>query len=455
MVRKPRPYVPKVKGCYQCSQRRIHCDGTRPSCYKCDSKGLTCSGFGVKYRFRDVLVPSDKKRRARRKGLLNPDDFGGAVNCSQFESARIDSGDEVLDLSIDSTSMSGPLYSTSIGSDEVYVAGALGLPKFFWRPTSLVPELGRLEPWKEFLLMYFSDNIAPHMVVVDDDHNGWRHSILPIACIDNLVMSAVLAASAFHLTGRAPDQRVADPNKLYGQAIRELQHRRNLTGCDQQTRRFVILALVVLLVVVMVNGCCDFPLVFHMLQSALDAVGGESRLLDGSEMAEFSLRQIRKMRVYAAPFLNRDAGVHALTYQAQQSFDCLHYYGRLHPKYSPTFNLIAELRQHAYDIYLDRVLTKGATTASRGMVGHFVRTVQSLPEGSPGEHVLVWPVFIAASESSTPEYRMYFEQFLERQYRRNGFVNIPIALKLLKRIWTEGIKEDWPELLPEPQVFIM
>lgn len=132
------------------------------------------------------------------------------------------------------------------------------------------------------------------MVVIDGTYNGWRHLVLPVALDDELVMSAVLAASAFHLTGNSRSQSVADPSTLYAQAIHELQNRRSLTGCDLRTRQMVILAIVVLLVVVMINGCSDFPVMFRMLESALDAIGGEDKLTDGGEIAEFSLRQIRK-----------------------------------------------------------------------------------------------------------------------------------------------------------------
>lgn len=130
------------------------------------------------------------------------------------------------------------------------------------------------------------------MVVVDDKFNGWRHLVLPIAHTDDLVMNAVLAASAFHLSGMS-DQPVADPDKLYARAINELLKRRDLTGYEIRTRQSVILAIVVLLVVVMVNGRSDFPIMFHLLQSAIDAIGGEGGFADGGEVSEFSKREIR------------------------------------------------------------------------------------------------------------------------------------------------------------------
>lgn len=144
-----------------------------------------------------------------------------------------------------------------------------------------------------------SDNIAPEMVVIDDNHNGWRHLVLPLAWGDKLVMKAVLTVSSFHLSRKSggrvqvQNQRLARPSTLYFEAIRELQNRKGLDQYDHQTKRLVILSIIVLLVAVMVTGCSDFPILFHLLQSALDIVGGEDGL-GPDELSEFALRQIHK-----------------------------------------------------------------------------------------------------------------------------------------------------------------
>ena len=165
------------------------------------------------------------------------------------------------------------------------------------------------------------------------------------------------------------------------------------------------------------------------------------------------LTQLR-MRVFAGPFISPDVGVHALLSQAPQSFDCLRYYSRRHPDHSRTLDLIASVRQQACNIYLHRVSAIGVGTASEDLIETFKMTLESFPEGSPGEHVLVWASFIAASESCRPDHQRFFVQFLERHYRRNRFANILQALKLLQRIWARNIHESWPALLPEPGVFI-
>lgn len=163
------------------------------------------------------------------------------------------------------------------------------------------------------------------------------------------------------------------------------------------------------------------------------------------------------MRVYAAPLLSQRVGLQTLASQSEESFDCLQYYLRLYPCYSPLFGVIAALRQQAFNIYLNRVLL-GYRTAdvNESSIENFITTLQSLPESSPGQHVLVWACFIAASASRTHEYQVVLEGFLQKQYYRNRFANLRRALELLRRIWDCDFEdEDWPSLLPEPRVFIM
>ena len=179
----------------------------------------------------------------------------------------------------------------------------------------LVPSAGLnpIDAWNRYLLKHCKialntfpevvltqekvcDRIAPEMVVMDGAHNGWKHLVLPIALQDDLVLSSVLAASAFHITSDSgPDVHLlSNPRTLYAHAIRKLQCRRELDGCDRETRQTVILSIIVLLVVVMINGCSDFPVMFRMLESALHAIGGDDELERGDDMALFCLRQIRK-----------------------------------------------------------------------------------------------------------------------------------------------------------------
>lgn len=140
-----------------------------------------------------------------------------------------------------------------------------------------------------------SDHIAPEMVVIDDSNNGWRSLVLPLACVDELIMSSVMAVSAFHLSERAESHHLVNAGMLYSKAIFNLQKRQDLHQYDIHARYRIIVSIIVLLLGMMVNGSPDFPIMFRMLQSALDMVGGGGVLAAGSKViADFSASQIRK-----------------------------------------------------------------------------------------------------------------------------------------------------------------
>lgn len=161
------------------------------------------------------------------------------------------------------------------------------------------------------------------------------------------------------------------------------------------------------------------------------------------------------MRVYGAPFISQDAGTCTLIFEGQQGFDCLEYYRHLYPRYFDSFDRIASLRKQAYDIYLYRATLGDEGMPSTHLVENFKSTLEQIPEGSLGEHSLIWACFIAASESHLPEHQSFFDSYLMRQFSRNGFVNILRALDLLQIIRKKHQHENWTKLLPKPQVFIM
>lgn len=81
-------------GCYQCSQRRIHCDRTQPSCGKCVSRGILCSGFGVRYRFCDGF---GGRRRGRREYPVSDafDSSGSFASSADYMNGDAIVGDSV------------------------------------------------------------------------------------------------------------------------------------------------------------------------------------------------------------------------------------------------------------------------------------------------------------------------------------------------------------------------
>ena len=130
------------------------------------------------------------------------------------------------------------------------------------------------------------------MVVIDDHRNGWRHLVLPMACLDVIVRDAVLATSAFHFSINVRDQ-MFNATTMYQRTIHRLQQRQHLEIHGTPEKQTVVLTLLVLLAAVMVNGSADFQTIFKLLETAVKAVGGEEAL-KGGELGTFLLRQIWK-----------------------------------------------------------------------------------------------------------------------------------------------------------------
>ncbi|VUC22748.1 unnamed protein product [Clonostachys rosea] len=94
MGRRKRQYIPKVKGCYECSKRRINCDRTEPDCQKCISKGLSCSGLGQGYTFVDGFSSGRSvTRKSRERPSTSPPNNHNSP-FSKLSTSHFDMGDD-------------------------------------------------------------------------------------------------------------------------------------------------------------------------------------------------------------------------------------------------------------------------------------------------------------------------------------------------------------------------
>lgn len=167
-----------------------------------------------------------------------------------------------------------------------------------------------------------------------------------------------------------------------------------------------------------------------------------------------------RFRGYAAPFRSQDAGIARMSLtptcgQVADGWDCFNsFYGR-HPEFAREMSIIYDLNNQACDIYVGRANNTLDRDTSIESVTKFVRTLQRLPPGSTGEHVLVWSVFLAAAESILPSHQQYLQNFLLRHYKRNGFTNILTAVQFLHNVWSGQIRDNWTEYLPKTRVFVV
>ncbi|KAM6523111.1 hypothetical protein FSOLCH5_003730 [Fusarium solani] len=344
-----RPYRAKVKGCHECSQRRVNCDRGTPECRKCIAKGLKCSGLGVRHRFSngvasrghysgktmDTAYPLMKRQVKSNvaKTITQPEQprndssgeqrvaaisqettprrlIHGDINTNIAPSGAVDTL-QVPDEALEAYSEQPISWELLLETHHIFSLVDIGnqqdadddRPKaaeidlFCENNVLMIPPSNpdHVPAWKRRLLLNYSDNIASEMIAIDGPHNGWRYLMLPMAESDELVMDAVLAISLFHSSGILHKDLVVDKAEQdhYGRAIQGLQKRSQLRYCDRSDQQSVLITVLLLLTAVMVNGSSDFPILFGMLQSAIDAIGGEGELGSG-EIAEFLVRQVHK-----------------------------------------------------------------------------------------------------------------------------------------------------------------
>ena len=147
-------------------------------------------------------------------------------------------------------------------------------------------------------------------MAVDGAHNGWRYLVLPYAHQDSLVLNAVVTVSSFHLWMNLPssdrfpfsipgaarggsDPAFPNPNDLYRQVIRDLWRQSDLVNYEPDKKHSIVVTILVLLVGAMVTGLPDFPMLFRMLESSLDAIGGKEAS-DKADLAKFISLQVNK-----------------------------------------------------------------------------------------------------------------------------------------------------------------
>ncbi|KAF9762237.1 hypothetical protein IL306_003491, partial [Fusarium sp. DS 682] len=339
--------------------------------------------------------------------------------------------------------------------------------------------------WKKSLFMTFSKCISTEMVAIDGVHNDWRHLLLPLAQQDELVMDAVLTVSAFHIhinrfenslkksqkqysafgTNKY-DSYVPDPYQLLGRTLQGLRERQELINNNQTTQHSVLISLILLMTSVLVTGGSDFPVLIRMLESALDAIGGKEGLGTGI-LAGFIMRELHKLRVYAAPHIGEETGLQMISSQARtdQLFGCLNHCLQLYPEHTPLFSQVADLVYQARDIYLQQVLSDQtsnffdfdpipANPSSVARVQRFIEALEQFPETSPVAHMLVWTTFVAASDAQLEEHKVYFENVLRRHHARSGFGNLLKGIEALKRMWSRKPGERWTTLLPQTKVLV-
>lgn len=123
---------------------------------------------------------------------------------------------------------------------------------------------------------------------------------------------------------------------------------------------------------------------------------------------------------------------------------------------------ITSLIHQAQEIYLHQAAQGSSApwdlsrTNSIARVQNFKETLDAFPREAPGEQVLIWATFVAASDCLLDEHKRFFLNALQGHYKRSGFANILRGVDHQERVWaTRGYGQKWTSLLPQRKVFVM
>ncbi|KAM0491678.1 hypothetical protein ACHAP8_010452 [Fusarium lateritium] len=284
--------------------------------------------------------------------------------------------------------------------------------------------------------------------------NGYRDLILPRAETDPLVRKAVLLVVEQHLSLQNGTSISLDP-AAYGSLVRELISRSH--QCAPQDDDSALTALLLLHIREMISGSDNFRFIYGSLRVVVNAFAARSEDRR-TDLRTFLQLQILRVCLFGESLFDETNGVHFIQAQQRACLEFITWCDRFHPELKDLLSQLANLTTLACDIYVQRAVFNPPAEETVHMIEEFK---QSLGEVDAyvdivGRHLLAWPYFIVAAESSTADHREFFLDKLVSLHNTTGCWNLLRAIDQVKEIWASQSSIRWTSLLGGPtQAFIM
>ncbi|KAF9891551.1 hypothetical protein FE257_004018 [Aspergillus nanangensis] len=385
---------PKIKGCYECSRRRIDCDRQPPSCQKCTLKGLKCSGMGIRYRFTEGVAS---------RGKLAGKQVAVSLSYRKDPSRRSSQADVFSEGKSLATQPMDDDNNNNTTTDSIQL-DLLPL---------LRPPPQHIDGATLYFLQYFAQHLAPVNAVIDRGFNGYRDLILPFAESDRLVRDAIVLVSRQHLSLNSGDS-LAD-SIIYNRLIRGLLTR----SCKGSflLRRDIssMTALLLLNLREVISGSGDFKLVYSTLRAFFDTAALSPGVGGSCELTKFVTIQLLRVRLFAEALFDESHGAQYLSTHGVTCLEFLRYCQRLHPEHEALMADLFTLVTLACDVYVKRAGDNPPSAQTYPLVERFRQVAENVKHYGNvlGQNLLSWPYFVMAAESSTPAHREFFDRELQ------------------------------------------
>ncbi|KAI1251611.1 hypothetical protein MGN70_006179 [Eutypa lata] len=487
----------KKKACYNCVKRRIICDTTAPRCNKCAKKKLECPGYGVRYRFVEKKSTHPKSTSA----IASPTSTSTSTSKRQYvalkgiSQKRSPLQSQLQDsesLRLNKSSLAASSTSRNSSNNES-ITGASDHPQadfstgdadffqdfhsldIFERSNSIPPLLLDLDVNTIFHFENFETRVSPYMLMFDDEANGYRHYILPLAHTEPIVQRAVCVVSMFHLSQTQPGIRVGngypwpgikDSAEVARAAI--ISELSSLALVQSDLSEITWATILLLLVGDLVCGHEEVMSLYQLLLVFIQAHRPADRPL--SALGSFLDYQSSMIHFFAKPGVDELGAIADFKEVQPSPVLFIEQYAQrqrgtreigplaLDPKgYLQHFPLYEAIYRIAGEVYLLRAQSHVLFVDRSGMeekIAQIRALCERVDFSEPGAHALVWPSFVAAAETRYDEHRRFFCGILRSCWKITGYASILKGIKVLDDVWAQE-QRRWTALLPECKGFIM
>ncbi|KAJ6028117.1 hypothetical protein N7540_003693 [Penicillium herquei] len=465
----------KIKGCFQCSKRRIICDRAEPTCHKCQKKGIECSGLGrIRFsngvaqrgRFKGCNIPvvenspelavasqndvqtqpsrkirwkneaPDRRRKKRTADSITRQDPSNFHQSPQVqEGLKINQDIHGAEQEPGNSVLRGEL----IQEHSVPITSSRPICNKF--TGALRPWIPLLNPQSRMLMSHFAEHVAPFMVVLDIS-NGYRDVLLPLACQDPVVQRAIGIVAAQHLTLSQPYfRRFAEEGRA---AVISRLRRDSFQGSPGQVFNMSTWAtLITLLVGETITGSSEYVYLLQTLMYLVQSIDQTQP----STAHNFLTKQSHMFQYLGQPLLGEEKGVEALTLPLERYLDWTYYNLPEDSEHNHLLGLSRIAFIKASQIYLGRV---GSDRDQFELLESLRKTVVRISPEQSGSHALVWVCFIAAADSTDPEHRQFFMDRMCKIFEQTKFNNIVAGIQSLPTIWSlQGSGRKWTRYLTQ------
>ncbi|KAF1958271.1 hypothetical protein CC80DRAFT_503054 [Byssothecium circinans] len=179
--------------CWTCKERKIGCDRVLPQCSNCARSKRVCKGYGLKLAWPDKLDGRRKQKNWKAAPDASATEYLTEAGEFTFLNTAFDDVErkrvEWSDLVLDGN-------GNGVGRKQIGLRGLEFVPKGL----SIQSVLGR----DAELLRYYDSVVARMITTIDDDTNGFRLHLIPMAlstsnASSKSLLEATLALSSFHI----------------------------------------------------------------------------------------------------------------------------------------------------------------------------------------------------------------------------------------------------------------